>query len=68
MYNNEQKLKLHKVVLEHKNTLLGMDNCYAGCEGEQFCNAQCPSSDKRDINTGTNVVHANVYRIMNGMA
>ena len=65
MYN-EQKLVLHKVVWEHKNTLIGMDNCVGGCIGEQYCDAQCPSSLETTV--GKNVVHANVYRIMNGMA
>ena len=67
MYNNEQKLKLHKVVWEHKNTLLGMDNCIAGCENDP-CTTMCNGQEDGDLNnTGTNVVHANVYRIMNGM-
>ena len=65
MYNNEQKLKLHKVVWEHKNTLIGMDNCVGGCTVSS-CETVCPGY--YDIGVGSNVVHANVYRIMNGMA
>ena len=65
MYNNEQKLKLHKVVLEHKNTLLGMDNCVGGCD-ETTCKTFCTTSTDKQV--GINVIHANIYRIMNGMA
>ena len=65
MYNNEQKLKLHKVVLEHKNTLLGMDNCEGGC-AKSSCATFCTTPTDEQV--GINVIHANIYRIMNGMA
>ena len=62
MYNNEQKLKLHKVVLEHKNTLLGMDNCVGGCPDLNGCGPQCGGNlNGPTYNTGRNVVQANIY-------
>ena len=63
--NAEQKLVLHKVVWTRRDTLEGMDNCVNDCDN---CGRYCATGNTGDQQTGFNLVHANVYRIMNGMA